>query len=72
MNPDKLVDGAVPDELRLYVENNGDADFVNLDLGSVFAGGEPSVSTDLGPHRGSLPAVPRPVDLRAATGAGSP
>ena len=67
-NPDKLVDGEVPEELRLYIENNGDADFVNLDLGSVFAGGEPNVSTDLAAHRGALPAVPQPVDLGAATG----
>ena len=70
-NPDKMVDGSVPDELRLYIENNGDADFVNLDLGSVFAGREPSVSTDLSAHQGALPAVPQPVDLGAATGAGA-
>ncbi len=71
-NPDKLVDGAVPDELRLYIENNGDADFVNLDLGSIFAGGQPNVTTDLGPFQGALPAVPQPVDLGVSTGAGSP
>ena len=69
-NPDKLVEGAVPDELRLYIENNGDADFVNLDLGSVFAGGQPNVTTDLGPHQGALPAVPQPVNLGVATGTG--
>ncbi|MDE2976256.1 MAG: hypothetical protein OXU63_01905, partial [Acidobacteriota bacterium] len=67
-NPDKLVEGEVPADLRLYIENNGDADFVNLDLGSVFAGGEPAVSTDLAAHQGALPAVPQPVDLGAATG----
>jgi len=71
VNPDKLVDGELPKELRLYIENNGDADFVNLDVGSVFAGGEPNVSTDLTAHQGALPAVPQPVDLAAATGGGA-
>ena len=72
VNQSKLVDGELPNELRLYIENNGDADFVNLDLGALFSGGQPNVTTDLGPHQGALPAVPQPVDLGAATGAGSP
>ena len=70
VNPDKLVDGEAPPELRLYIENNGDADFANLDIGTALAGGEPNVSTDLAAHRGALPAVPQPVDLGAATGGG--
>ncbi len=69
VDPNKLVDGALPDEYRLYIEDNGDADFVNLDVGAAMAGRSPNVSTDLAPHRGALPAVPKPVDLGVATGA---
>ncbi len=71
LNPEKLVDGEPPADVRLYIENNGDADFVNLDIGAVLAGGEPSVSTDLAAHEGTPPALPRPVGFGAAA-SGSP
>jgi parallel beta-helix repeat protein len=61
----KFVDGNLPEELRLYIHDNGDADFVNLDLANFdpvrlkF----PKVSRDLAPHAGSRAAL-RPVELR--------
>jgi parallel beta-helix repeat protein len=61
----KLVDGELPQASRLVVHDNGDADFVNLDLANFdpvrlkF----PKVSRDLAPHAGSHTAL-RPVKLR--------
>jgi parallel beta-helix repeat protein len=61
----KLVDGELPQALRLVIHDNGDADFVNLDLANFdpvrlkF----PKVSRDLAPHAGSHTAL-RPVKLR--------
>ena len=61
----KLVDGKLPEELRIVIHDNGDADFANLDLANFdpvrlkF----PKVSRDLAPHDGSRTAL-RPVELR--------
>jgi parallel beta-helix repeat protein len=60
----KLIDGELPEKLRLFIENNGDADFVNLDLANFdpvrlkF----PKISRDLSPHAGTRTAL-RPVEL---------
>lgn len=53
----KLVDGALPPELGIWLENNGDATFANLRLSD---GGPPS--RDIKPHSGSLPRL-APVTL---------
>jgi len=63
VNPDKLVDGKLPDELGIRISNNGDATFVNLNMSSVLQGGEPEFSTDLSLYAGKfdpLPAVTIP------------
>ena len=55
----KMVDGQLPAELSLYVANNGDADFVNLDLlhfePTKFQ--FPTISRDMAPHEGSHPPL---------------
>lgn len=62
---EKLVDGKLPEKLRLYIHDNGDADFVNFDLPNFdpvrlkF----PKISRDLAPHAGSHTAL-RSVKLR--------
>ena len=66
VNPDKLVDGKVAPELGIYVANNGDADFVNLDLGALGNGGEPKPSTDVLAHAGALPNPPGAIVLQGA------
>ena len=58
VDPGKLVDGVLPRELGLFIENNFDATFANLDWIQVMQNKTPTVSTDLSPHRGSLPALP--------------
>ncbi len=64
VDEEKLVDGTLPPELKIYIQNNGDADFVNLDLVNF----EPTklkfpkISRDPTPHEGSLPALP-PVEF---------
>ncbi len=64
VDEEKLVDGRLPPELKIYIQNNGDADFVNLDLVNF----EPTklkfpkISRDPTPHKGSLPALP-PVEF---------
>ena len=63
VNPERLQDGQLPAEARIYVENNGDADFVNLDLGVAMAGGQPNIDRDLSRYAGSLPQPPGEVAL---------
>ncbi len=60
----KLKDGKPLDELRIVIRDNGDADFVNLDLGNFepLRGKFPKVSRDLAAYAGSLAAL-RPVEL---------
>jgi parallel beta-helix repeat protein len=70
-NPEKLKDGALPAEARIYISNNtkdeGELTFANLDAGAMLQakGAEPRtpvVSRDLSAHEGSLPPL-KPVDL---------
>jgi parallel beta-helix repeat protein len=60
----KLVDGKLPDQLKLYIHDNGDADFVNLDLANFdpVRLKLPKISRDLSPHAASRTAL-RPVEL---------
>lgn len=60
VNPERLVDGELPAQYGVFIRNNGDATFVNLDLGTALAGGEtePQISRDLAPHDGELPPLP--------------
>lgn len=68
--PDIVVDGIVDGEkvelsgagLQLAIRDNGDATFVNLDLGRLMAGDTPQVSTDLAPYSETLPPV-SPVEI---------
>ncbi len=49
----KTKDGELPKELRVFVKNNGDADFANLDLtGFLNNAGVPSPNTELAPFEG--------------------
>ena len=66
VDPAKMVDGKVPPELGIYVENNGDADFVNLDLGALMDGGTPVPSTDVLAYAGQLPTPPAEIVLAGA------
>jgi parallel beta-helix repeat protein len=60
----KLVDGKLPDSLRIVIHDNGDADFANLDLANFdpLRLKLPKISRDLSPHDGSRTAL-RPVEL---------
>jgi hypothetical protein len=60
VNPDKLVDGKLPSELAICIDN-GDAGIVNVDG----PGGYKNISTEIEPHRCELPRLPA-VELRAA------
>ena len=53
VNPDKLVQGVLPKELNICVQN-GDAGFVNIDAANDFK----NVSTDIKPHLCELPKLP--------------
>ena len=60
MNESKLVDGKLPKELGIYVENNGGADFVNLDLGTYFKDKSANKPRwDITEITGSLPRLPK-------------
>jgi len=70
-NPEKLKDGALPAEARIYISNNtkdeGELTFANLDAGAMLPakGAEPRtpvVSRDLSAHESSLPPL-KPGDL---------
>jgi len=62
---EKLVEGSVQEGLQLAIRDNGDATFVNLDLGRLMAGSSPEVSTDLAPYASALPPV-SPVEIPGA------
>lgn len=53
INPERLVDGALPDDLRLCVQEEG-AGFINLDAANDFK----SVSKDIAPHQCELAKLP--------------
>jgi parallel beta-helix repeat protein len=61
----KIVDGKLPDELRLSIHDNGDADFANFDLANFdpVRFKFPKVSRDLAPHANPRTAL-HPVQLR--------
>ena len=61
----KLVDGKLPDKLRILIHDNGDADFANLDLANFdpVRLKLPKISRDLAPHDGSRTAL-RAVELK--------
>ena len=61
-----MVDGKVKPELGIYVANNGDADFINLDMGAMGRGGEPKPSKDVMAHAGALPDPPDEIVLQGA------
>jgi parallel beta-helix repeat protein len=69
VDPAKLVDGQVPAQLRIYIEGNGDADFVNFDFGQVLAGAQPKIDTDLARYQGALPVPPSPVAIEGVDSA---
>lgn len=53
-NPEKMVDGEVPAELKLCIDN-GDAGILNVDFSNDFE----NISTDITPHQCSLAKLPR-------------
>ncbi len=62
VNPEKAVDGKLPEELAIRIQNNGDADFMNFDLANlnIENPGESekaNVSRDLAPYQGDLPKL---------------
>lgn len=57
-DPNKLVDGRLPDGLHLSIHDNGDATFADLDLAAMAAGRKPDVVTDLSAFSRPLPALP--------------
>lgn len=48
----KLVDGKLPENLRILIHDNKDADFANLDSKAAAEGRQPNVSTDVSPYEG--------------------
>jgi len=59
--PDIIWDGIVQegvDNPEIYIVNNGDADFANIDLGRAMSDPKAArVTRDLAPHKGSLPPL---------------
>jgi parallel beta-helix repeat protein len=66
-NPSKLVDGKLPDNLRVYIRNNGSATFANLHWDQLDPkdpkGSMAKIERDLKPFDGELPSLP-PVTLQ--------
>ncbi|AMX01699.1 parallel beta-helix domain-containing protein [Microbulbifer thermotolerans] len=54
MDDAKMVDGELPDDLKLCVDN-GDAGIINVDAANGFK----NISTDISPHRCSLKKLPQ-------------
>ena len=50
---DRVVDGKLLPEKAVYLKNNGDATFINLDLANVMANNEPNMIRDVAAHEGS-------------------
>jgi parallel beta-helix repeat protein len=53
----KFVDGELPAHMRIYIKDNGDADFLNFDGKNVLAEQLPNLSTELSAHDGELPPL---------------
>lgn len=77
VNPNSLVDGQVPPEKRVYIENNGDATFANINLpkldlkaaADTLSGKSGVIDRDVKNYAGQLPRL-KEVKLEfAATGA---
>jgi len=62
----KLVNGALPPALRFYIDGNGDADFIDLDLVRFFRGDAPRLSNDLSRYAGTPTDFPEPAQPRPA------
>lgn len=63
VDANKLVDGELPKDLRIYIADNGDADFINFDLANVIAAPDNvKISRDLAAHSGMLPRL-KPIQL---------
>ncbi|SDJ70683.1 parallel beta-helix domain-containing protein [Microbulbifer yueqingensis] len=56
VNSEKLVDGALPESLRLCIDNT-DAGIINIDASNDFK----NISTDIAPHKCALKKLPRVV-----------
>lgn len=65
VDENKLVDGQLPEKLRIAIRDNGDADFANLDLAhfDLTKGSVPKIQRDLAPHNIQRDPLP-PVKLR--------
>ncbi len=62
VNPKKLTaQGTLPDELKVCIRNNGDADFANMDAWNDFE----NITRDMAPHDCTHPS-PEPVKLSGA------
>jgi len=62
VNPEKAVDGKLPPELAIRIQNNGDADFMdfdlaNLDMENPAESEKANISRDLKPYDGDLPKL---------------
>ena len=53
-NPDLLVDGELPDDKKICLQNNGSADFADIDRPNDFA----AASLDPSPHACAHPPLP--------------
>jgi parallel beta-helix repeat protein len=67
INPEKAVDGKLPPELAIRIQNNGDADFINCDLANIdlenpAASEKANVTRDLKPYEGDFPKL-EPVSI---------
>lgn len=59
VNPEKLDDGQLPSDARLYISEAADTTFINLDLEAFMTDPKTSSpSTDISAHAGSLPSLP--------------
>ncbi|MFC6634663.1 parallel beta-helix domain-containing protein [Microbulbifer taiwanensis] len=54
VNAEKMVDGLVPDALKLCIDN-GDAGIINVDAGNDYK----NITTDITPHKCSLKKLPQ-------------
>ena len=61
-NPDWMKDGQIDAERRIYVQNNGDATFVNLNLGSAAKGANAKPDTKIENYAGKIDA-PKPIKI---------
>ncbi len=53
----KLVDGKLPADKQLYIGENGEFTFANIDFGKLLAGEKPEPSFDLEPYSAQLPQL---------------